>query len=673
LKSLWTGKQVRSAARTAPHRGHNSNEDAFAINGRPSKNDVGKHSSDQDHFTHLIARLTALQSDASESWRQISHRLTRIEPANIESARNLIHYLSIRRHDIREIQGQLANSGISSLGRSESHVMRNLDTVVRLLHKILNRPYVPSEDYDNSLSFADASDILSRRTKRLLGRDPKQRKVRIMVTLPTEAADDYDLVKNLIAGGMDCARINCAHDTPEVWERMVNNIRKARKATGRDSSICFDLAGPKLRTGALEPGPQVLKWRPSRDVFGRVTAAARIWLTSREHPTPPPGDIPFQISLPDDFVKRLSPSDQIRFTDARAASRSALVSRVLAGGVVLETNKTCYVVPETEFEIGRAAVGGEEPLRVAVGPLPPLEQAILLHAGDELILTRSQAPGKPAKTAANGKMIEPPRIPCTLPEVFDRVSVGEKVWFDDGKLGGHVTHADHDEIRVEITRAGPQGHKLRADKGINLPDSKLDLPALTPVDLQNLKFVVGHADLVGYSFVRSGNDVRLLHEQLKKMNGSRLGIILKIETRAAFENLPELLLASMEHPVSGVMIARGDLAVESGFERLAEMQEEILWMCEAAHVPVVWATQVLEQLSKKGVYSRAEITDAAMSERAECVMLNKGPYVLEAVRTLDDILTRMQAHQDKKRSMMRPLKLAKRFFEKQELKAAHRS
>jgi pyruvate kinase len=115
------------------------------------------------------------------------------------------------------------------------------------------------------------------------------------------------------------------------------------------------------------------------------------------------------------------------------------------------------------------------------------------------------------------------------------------------------------------------------------------------------------------------------------------------------------------------------LAVESGFERLAEMQEEILWMCEAAHVPVVWATQVLEQLSKKGVYSRAEITDAAMSERAECVMLNKGPYVLEAVRTLDDILTRMQAHQDKKRSMMRPLKLAKRFFEKQELKAAHRS
>jgi hypothetical protein len=76
------------------------------------------------------------------------------------------------------------------------------------------------------------------------------------------------------------------------------------------------------------------------------------------------------------------------------------------------------------------------------------------------------------------------------------------------------------------------------------------------------------------------------------------------------------------------------LAVECGFERLAEVQEEILWICEAAHVPVIWATQVLETLAKEGMASRAEITDAAMGHRAECVMLNKGPHVLSAVRGL---------------------------------------
>lgn len=111
----------------------------------------------------------------------------------------------------------------------------------------------------------------------------------------------------------------------------------------------------------------------------------------------------------------------------------------------------------------------------------------------------------------------------------------------------------------------------------------------------------------------------------------------------------------------GVMIARGDLAVEMGFERMAEVQEEILWLCEAAHLPVIWATQVLETLVKEGMPSRAEISDAAMGQGAECVMLNKGAHVVEAVQALDDILRRMRAHQSKKRAMLRELHLASRF------------
>ena len=103
------------------------------------------------------------------------------------------------------------------------------------------------------------------------------------------------------------------------------------------------------------------------------------------------------------------------------------------------------------------------------------------------------------------------------------------------------------------------------------------------------------------------------------------------------------------------MIARGDLAVEVGAERLAEVQEEVLWLCEAAHVPAIWATQVLESLAKKGFPSRAEITDAAMGARAECVMLNKGPRIVDAITTLDVILQRMAAHQDKKTPLLRRL------------------
>jgi pyruvate kinase len=162
--------------------------------------------------------------------------------------------------------------------------------------------------------------------------------------------------------------------------------------------------------------------------------------------------------------------------------------------------------------------------------------------------------------------------------------------------------------------------------------------------------------MIDYSFVSRAADVAALHEALAAIGPERPGIVLKIETGRAFERLPEIIFEAMRQPKVGIMIARGDLAVEVGYERLAEVQEEILWFAEAAHLPVVWATQVLETLAKTGVPSRSEITDAAMGERAESVMLNKGPHIVEAIRVLDNILRRMSAHQRKKRSLLRQLK-----------------
>jgi pyruvate kinase len=206
--------------------------------------------------------------------------------------------------------------------------------------------------------------------------------------------------------------------------------------------------------------------------------------------------------------------------------------------------------------------------------------------------------------------------------------------------------------------ADPDGAKLRGGKGINLPDSRITSPALTEADIADLSFVARHADLVGLSFLRTHADVHDLQMQLRRLGAERLGIVLKIETATAFEHLPDLLLTAMRSDKIGVMIARGDLAVECGYERLAEVQEEILWFCEAAHVPVIWATQVLESLAKRGIPSRAEITDAAMGERADCVMLNKGPHLVDAVRVLDNILQRMEAHQSKKSPRLRQLRLS---------------
>jgi pyruvate kinase len=301
-----------------------------------------------------------------------------------------------------------------------------------------------------------------------------------------------------------------------------------------------------------------------------------------------------------------------------------------------------------------------EHVRVAVraGAPPPARCSIRLAPNDTLLLTREPTNGRPAAYDESGRLLSPATLSCSLPEVFGDVRPGHRIWFDDGRIGGVVEEAQPDALRIRITVAEQNGSRLGADKGINLPDSTLSLPALTAEDLKNLPFVAEHADLVGLSFVKRPEDVRELQRRIGALGATHLGIILKIETRSGFEQLPNLLLTAMEGRRVGVMIARGDLAVECGYERLAEVQEEILWLSEAAHAPVIWATQVLETLAKTGAPSRAEITDAAMGERAECVMLNKGPHLLDAVRVLDDILQRMEAHQRKKSPRLRPLRLS---------------
>jgi pyruvate kinase len=139
---------------------------------------------------------------------------------------------------------------------------------------------------------------------------------------------------------------------------------------------------------------------------------------------------------------------------------------------------------------------------------------------------------------------------------------------------------------------------------------------------------------------------------------ANIGIIFKIETQKGFKNLPLILLKGMQTYPIGVMIARGDLAIETGWKNFASIQEEILRICEASHIPDVLATQVLENLAKKGVPSRAEITDAAMANRAECVMLNKGFYITKAIKMLDRILRRMERFQKKKDTLLPQLENA---------------
>jgi pyruvate kinase len=445
-----------------------------------------------------------------------------------QSARNLLHYLALRRRDLRPLQERLARLGFSSLGRCEAHALSSIDAVIHLLARLLGTtpalpPSAGSPDFEQGPSLLDAN------TNALFGPSPKGRATRIMVTLSTELADDPGLARQLIEAGTDAVRINCAHDDEATWAAMVKNVRFAARELGRTCAIHFDLGGPKLRTGANAP------------------------------------------------TVSLAPGDSL----------------------------------------------------------------LLLRATDLPV-----GPKVPKATS------------CTIPAALDQVRTGQQVWFDDGKLGGLVDAVGPEGVTVRITYARKGKRKLRPDRGINFPDSAIDIAGFTDDDRHDLAFVVRHADTVGLSFAQSLDDIRAVHQRLAELGAPRVGLVLKIETRRGFEALPRLLLEPAGDHAVGVMIARGDLALEVGYERLAEVQEEILWICEAAHTPVIWATQVLETLSRHGMPTRAEVTDAAMSERAECVMLNKGTHVTEAVQILDRILKRMETHQRKKSPTLRLLRVS---------------
>lgn len=251
-------------------------------------------------------------------------------------------------------------------------------------------------------------------------------------------------------------------------------------------------------------------------------------------------------------------------------------------------------------------------------------------------------------------------VGCTIPGIARQLHAGERVLFDDGLIEAKVEKTTDNIALLQVMRISSKKPFIKIEKGINFPDSTLQFSALTAFDHECLPFLLKHADMVGYSFVRNTKDLMELREAMGK--NKKVSVIIKIETPEAVKNLPSLLFYGLQEEHIGVMIARGDLAVEIGFERMSEIQEEILWICEAAHVPVIWATQVLETMNKSGIATRSEVTDAAHAAMADCVMINKGQFIIHVIEMLKDIFLRTGGHHVKKRYTFRPLAIATRFM-----------
>ncbi|XWS50384.1 hypothetical protein CRYUN_Cryun12cG0083400 [Craigia yunnanensis] len=592
----------------------------------------------------------------------------------MESATNLIHYLALKCLDIEPLKDDFALITLLNLEMVNSSVLESLTTGIQLLENLQLKSVRTDENVSAGICTQEKLDQQNKgnytrntmrmkaylNRERLLGPLQDSRITHIMTTVGEEALESETLITDLIKAGTSLIRINCAHGNPEIWSEIIRRVKQSSQMLEAPCRILMDLAGPKLRTSNLKPGPCVVKISPKKNATGNVIFPAQVWLSHRGAGSPPPHLSPDAVLFIDDqeFLTEIKVGDTLRFFDARGKKRMLKISRVFhvfsGTGFIAECTRTAYVSSGTELFIKRKK--GRFPVGQVVD-VPARESFIRLRVGDLLIISRD---GTYDQDNSYGRTRGAHRITCSSGYLFDAVKPGERIAFDDGKIWGVIKGTSISEIVVSITHAGLRGTKLGSQKSINIPDSNIRHEGLTSKDLVDLEFVASHADMVGVSFVRDTRDIIVLRKELEKRKLQNLGIVLKIETKRGFEKFPLLLLEAMKssNPL-GVMIARGDLAVECGWERLADMQEEILSVSGAAHIPVIWATQVLESLVKSGVPTRAEMTDVANGRRASCIMLNKGKHIVEAVSTLDNILN---ANSKKMKAEVKPLVLSSHLF-----------
>ena len=242
-------------------------------------------------------------------------------------------------------------------------------------------------------------------------------------------------------------------------------------------------------------------------------------------------------------------------------------------------------------------------------------------------------------------------VSITYKNLFKQIYPGVKVLIDDGLIELKVTDCRDNAITCTVVNGGT----LSAHKGINIPEIKLPLPFISKRDKKDIKFAVDEEfDFIAASFTRSYDDIKLLKEELSKLNGNHIKIIAKIENSEGVKNIDEIIRIS-----DGIMVARGDLGVEIPMEEIPIIQKKLITKACDAGKHVIIATQMLDSMIKQPRPTRAETTDVANAiyDGASAIMLSAetaaGKYPVLALKTMDKIAARTEQDIDYKKRFIK--------------------
>jgi pyruvate kinase len=262
--------------------------------------------------------------------------------------------------------------------------------------------------------------------------------------------------------------------------------------------------------------------------------------------------------------------------------------------------------------------------KIRIGELPA--EGVMLEKGKEIIFT-------------TGRASIPKKLPVTYPKLHQDVKPGQTLLLDDGLLSAVVKSVKGKDVVCEVVDGG----KLTSHKGLNLPETKTTISAISEKDREDIRFGVEQGvDWIALSFVRSAEDIRelrgIIAENEKTMaviSDAPIRVMAKIEKPEAVQHLDEIIAE-----VDGIMVARGDLGIEIAAEKVPVIQKQIIQKCLAAAKPVIVATQMLDSMIRNPRATRAEISDIANAviDHADATMLSgetaSGAYPIEAVKAM---------------------------------------
>lgn len=469
------------------------------------------------------------------------------------------------------------------------------------------------------------------------------RSTRMMVTLPLHAATDYDFVLHLIQSGMDCARIDCSLHHRDIWECMIDNVRRAELEAKRNCKILMELSGHGVNLQVQEAGPDhpTISLMLSDD----DDSPRHVLLCNAQMPDYQPQVLDARclgvFAIPARLHREIKVGDRLRWLDRRGKTQClhilsqrydgcwlAACSKKLGlqAGVIVDwlalQDSGQYRFQE-KFSIGKRIAGSMD---------------VILFEGDRVLL---QPNGKDSKfTVANqAGLPEIQPLACTWSPILSHIQIGDHCLLADGQVHARVVSTALGSLLLRVTRSKPHGVQLGQGQRIRFPGSAHPLGCLSDKDRRDLDWIAAQADMVACSFISSPAQLQMLQQELSSRNAVTHAIVVRICSQRCIENLQAMMELSRNTYRLGVIVGTDSCSDDVIATEQASAEAALMQMCARAHLPVVWDSHELNALPELGVFTRQQLQQAMKSPHIHGLSLRHGPYLLRAVRTVDVILS----------------------------------